>query len=115
MGSGTLAAASLEEALSQGEVYRERGQIYLAVETLKALRDKLIDPGQAARWAGALGQAHYLTRQPSHRPAVLALLEEAAIPVQRPLPGLLRPALQSTPATHHPSTPRNPPCPNFPC
>lgn len=72
-------AASFEDALRQGETYREQGHIHLALDTLQPLQGQAATPEQAARLAGALGHAHYLVHQPAHRQTARALLETAAL------------------------------------
>jgi CHAT domain-containing protein len=76
--SAVAQAATFEETLREGETFRERGQIHLAIDTLEPLQGKSENPDQEARLAGALGHAHYLLHQPEHRQAALTLLEQAA-------------------------------------
>ena len=76
--SAAAQAASFDEALREGEGYRERGQLHLAVDTLEGLQGRAENEEQAARLAGALGQAYYLARPPRRRAETLALLEQAA-------------------------------------
>ena len=71
-------AGFFEDTLREGEAYRERGQIHLAIDTLEPLQGKAENAEQAVRWAGAMGHAHYLMHQPDHRQAAMALLEQAA-------------------------------------
>jgi CHAT domain-containing protein len=78
-------AASFEDSLRQGETYRERGQIHLALDTLEPLQGLAATPEQAARLAGALGHAHYLVHQPDHHPAARAWLEKAALSDRLPM------------------------------
>ena len=78
LASASAWAGFFEDTLREGEAYRERGQIHLAIDTLEPLQGKAENAGQAARLAGALGQAHYSMHQPDHRQAALALLEQAA-------------------------------------
>ena len=72
LASASAWAGFFEDTLREGEAYRERGQIHLAIDTLEPLQGKAENAGQAARLAGALSQAHYSMHQPDHRQAALA-------------------------------------------
>lgn len=74
----TSHAAAFEDDWQAIQTDLQRGHIHAALDRLADWQNQSVSPAQQAQLAGALGEAHYLSGQPRHRPEARRWLEFAA-------------------------------------
>jgi len=77
--AGAATAATVDDLIREGQIYRQRGQYHFAINSLEEARKRAETPEDKARSAGALGWAYYLMHQPQAAETLLKLASDSKV------------------------------------